>query len=182
MNKVLVVVDVQNDFVDGALGTPEAQAIIPNVVKKIEEYKTREDLIITTQDTHYSNYLNTMEGKNLPIIHCIANSDGWQLEDNVFDSLRYYANKINFTKCSFGSEKLKNYLKTIINDDNESEYEIEIIGLVLDICVITNAIILKTCFPNTTISVNLNCTAATNKNNFENARSILDSCQVKIYE
>lgn len=182
MNKCLVVVDMQNDFIDGVLGSPEAQAIVDNVCKKIREYKSNDDLIITTQDTHYSDYLNTPEGVKLPVIHCIANSDGWQLNDRVFNDLKNYKNKINFTKITFGCNKLIDYLKTIINEDNENYFEIEVIGLVLDICVISNVILLKNYFPNINISVDTKCTAATSESAFNSAKIVLQSCQVDVNE
>lgn len=180
--KVLVLVDLQNDFIDGALGTPEAQAIVPRVVEKINEYKKDGNLIITTQDTHYSDYLNTLEGKNLPIVHCIANSDGWQLNNKIFNVLRGYKNKKNFTKTTFGSFKLINYLKTIIAEDDEQKYEIELVGLDLDICVVSNALALRMYFPNTVIHVDTRCTAATTKRAFESTKVVLKSCQVNVIE
>lgn len=180
--KILVLVDLQGDFIDGALGSPEAQAIVPNVVEKIKEYKNNGDLIITTQDTHYSDYLSTLEGKKLPIVHCIANSDGWQLNKEVFNELRDYKNKINFTKITFGSYKLVNCLKEIIKEDNATEYEIELVGLDLDICVISNALMLRMYFPNTVISVDTKCTAATTEKAFESAKIVLKSCQVDVCE
>lgn len=180
--KILTVIDMQGDFIDGSLGSAEAQAIVPRVVEKIRKYKEEGELIITTQDTHYSDYLETLEGKKLPIVHCIANTDGWQLNKNVFDELRNYDNKINFTKSTFGSFKLVEYLKTIINSDNESEYEIELIGLDLDICVISNALCIRMYFPNTKIVVDSLCTAATSKEAFNSAKLVLKSCQVDVYE
>ena len=179
--RILCVIDMQNDFIDGVLGSAEAKAIVPHVVEKIKEYKDRGDLILTTQDTHYSDYLETLEGKKLPIPHCIANSDGWQLNTEVYNELREYQNKENFTKITFGSDKLQNYLRGIINKENETEYEIELIGLDLDICVISNAIILRMYFPNTVIHVDSRCTAATSGKTFESAISVLKSCQVNVY-
>ena len=182
MKKVLVVVDMQKDFVDGALGSNEAVAIVDNVVNKINEYKENRYLIITTQDTHYSDYLKTLEGRKLPIVHCIANSDGWQLDKQVYDSLKDYDNKINFTKITFGSMKLVDYLKTVISKENETEYIIELIGLDLDICVVSNALLLRAYFPNTNICVDTKCTAATSKSAFESAKIVLKSCQVDLNE
>lgn len=182
MKKVLIVVDMQNDFISGALGTPEAQAIVPNVKKKIEEYKTCNYDIITTQDTHFSNYLNTLEGKNLPISHCVINSDGWQLEDNVYDALKGYQNYRNFTKYTFGSINTFEYLKQFITKETQKDYEIEIIGLVLNICVISNALLAKAYFPESKIKIDLNCTAATSSEYFVYARSVLSNCQVDLYE
>lgn len=178
--KILVVIDMQQDFINGALGSLESQAIIPNVVNKIKEYKENDSLIVTTQDTHYSDYLDTLEGKKLPIIHCVANSDGWQLDKKIFDELRYYKNKMNFTKSTFGSYKIIEFLKTIINDKNAKEFEIELVGLKLDICVISNALSLRMYFPNMKILVDSNCTAATSKVAFNSALEVLNSCQVNV--
>lgn len=182
MKQILIVIDVQNDFVDGALGSKEAKVIIPNVVEKIKEYKTREDLIITTQDTHYDNYLETFEGKNLPIEHCIANTDGWQLNDDIWEALKNYKNKHNILKTTFGSILLENYLKKIIpNTINEQmEITIEIIGLCLNICVLCNAILLRTAFPNVHILLDSKCTAATSESAFKAAISVLKSCQIEV--
>lgn len=182
MKKVLIVVDMQNDFIDGALGTPEAQAIVPNVKKKIEEYKTHNYDIITTQDTHFNNYLNTSEGKKLPISHCVINSDGWQLEDSIYDILKGYQHYNNFIKYTFGSINTFEYLKQFITKETQENYEIEVVGLVLNICVISNAILAKAYFPETKIKIDLNCTAATSLEDFVYACNILKNCQVDLCE
>lgn len=173
---------MQNDFIDGALGTPEAQAIIPNVKKKIEEYQKRGDMIITTQDTHFSNYLKTSEGKNLPISHCVIHSDGWQLENSIYDTLKGYENYNNFTKYTFGSVNTFEYLRQFITNENQKNYEIEIVGLVLNICVISNALLAKAYFPEAQIMIDLNCTAATSSEDFDCASQVLKNCQVDLYE
>lgn len=180
--KILCVIDMQNDFIDGVLGTKEAVAIVDNVVEKINNYKERSEWIIATQDTHYSDYLETLEGKNLPIVHCLANSHGWQLNNRVFSALKNYSNKVILTKNIFGSKKLINFLKTIIDEKNYDEFEIELVGLVLDICVVSNALLLKTNFPNTKIVIDASCTAGTSKEKFEKAKVVLKSCQVDVYE
>ena len=182
MKKLLIVIDMQNDFIDGSLGTKEAQAIVSNVKKKIEEYKARGDEIITTQDTHFSNYLVTSEGKKLPISHCVINSDGWQLEDSIYNTLRGYENYHNFTKYTFGSVNTFDYLKQFITKESEKDYEIEIIGLVLNICVISNALLAKAYFPEAHIMIDLNCTAATSTEDFVCASQVLKNCQVDLYE
>lgn len=182
MKKTLIVIDMQNDFIDGSLGSKEAQAIVPNVKKKIEEYKVRGDEIITTQDTHFSNYLETSEGKNLPVSHCVINSDGWQLADSIYDTLRGYKNYRNFTKYTFGSVNTFEYLKQSITEETQKDYEIEIVGLVLNICVISNALLAKAYFPEARIKIDLNCTAATSSEDFDSAVQVLKSCQVDLYE
>lgn len=180
--RVLIVVDMQYDFIDGSLGSPEAQAIVPRVVEKIQEYKNNGDLIITTQDTHYNNYLETFEGKNLPIKHCIANTDGWQLNDDIWEALHSYENKYNILKTTFGSILLEYYLKNIIPESikDQMTVTIEIVGLCLDICVLCNAILLRTAFPNAHILLDAKCTAATSKTSFINAISVLKSCQIEV--
>lgn len=182
MRKVLIVIDMQNDFIDGSLGTPEAQAIVPNVKKKIEEYRSRGDMIVTTQDTHFSNYFNTAEGNKLPVSHCVINSDGWQLENSIYNALRGYENYHNFTKYTFGSVNTFEYLKQFITKENQTDYEIEIVGLVLNICVISNALLAKAYFPEANIKIDLNCTAATSLEDFDHACCVLKNCQVDLYE
>lgn len=178
--KLLIVIDMQNDFVTGCLGTPEARAIIPKVKKKIEEYQKNNGKIFVTQDTHYDNYLETNEGKHLPIKHCIANSDGWQIEDDVYETLRQ-GDAIYILKHTFGSIELINRLKEYIPSDVEEQknYSIEIVGLALNICVITNAVLIKTYFPNSNISINLQCTAATNLLNYNATKEIMKSLQIE---
>lgn len=182
MKKILIVVDMQQDFINGSLGSEDAVKIVPNVVEKIKEYKSRGDLIITTQDTHYDDYLETFEGKRLPIKHCIANTDGWQLDNDVWDSLRGYSKKYNILKTTFGSTLLRNYLKDIVPENIKEQMEVtlEICGLCLDICVLCNAILLRTAFPNAHILLDAKCTAATSKIMFENAISVLKSCLVEV--
>ena len=171
MKKTLIVIDMQNDFIDGALGTPEAQAIVPNVKKKIEEYKTRGDEIIFTRDTHHNEYLETMEGKKLPVEHCIRQTYGWE----IYSELPTDGATI-LDKYTFGLFNIGEVVKMIL--DNEEPESIEIVGLVLNICVISNAIILKSFFPNTPITVDLSCTAATSDQDFDAAIRVLNSCHI----
>lgn len=180
MEDVLIVVDMQNDFIDGALGTKEAQAIVPNVAEKIKKYKQNNKIIFVTQDTHYDNYLNTKEGKNLPIKHCIANTDGWQLHDDIYNELSQ-ANVNYILKHTFGSLELINKLKTYISEDEKEQekWTIELVGLCLDVCVISNAVLIKTYFPNVQILINLNCTAGTTYEKFIATKNILDSLQIE---
>lgn len=178
--RILCVIDAQNDFIDGSLGTPEAQAIIPNVEKKIEQYINNGEQIYVTQDTHYENYFETNEGRHLPIKHCIANSDGWQLNDDIYNSLKT-ANVDYTLKHTFGSLELVNKLMEVIpkyKEDQEQCY-IELIGLCLDVCVISNAVLIKTQFPNSNVSINMNCTAATTPDKFYMTKNILGSLQIE---
>lgn len=180
MKKVLIVVDMQNDFVDGSLGTKEAVGIVENVVSKIQKYKDGNYPIIVTQDTHYNNYFDTVEGKNLPIKHCIANTDGWQINDNVYEQLKNYQNVSYILKHTFGSLEMVNILKNIIsNDENEQkEHMIEIIGLYLDICVISNAVLIKNFFPETNVYIDMECTVATSKTMYDNVKLLLKGLQI----
>ena len=169
MSKTLIVVDVQNDFVDGSLGTKEAQAIIPNVKKKIKEYRDREDQIIFTRDTHPTNYLETYEGKHLPVVHCIKNSDGWQISDKLdFDT----ENDILIDKPTFGYLNWKDF-------DFE---EVEICGLCTDICVISNALIIRATYPEIDITVDASCCAGVTPESHKAALETMKMCQIKIVE
>ena len=140
--KILVVVDMQNDFINGSLGTKEAEKIVPNVIKKIKEFEENKDLIIYTKDTHYKDYLTTPEGLKLPVEHCIKDTSGWEIPIDVIRD-----NKIVFEKETFGSVELMDYLKTI-----EFE-EIYFVGLCTDICVVSNVLLTKANFPNKKIVV-----------------------------
>ena len=152
MKKILIVVDMQKAFVDGALGTPEAVAIVDNVVEKI---KSHDGDIIVTYDTHFDNYMHTQEGQNLPIPHCIKDTDGWQLDSKVQLALENREYK-TIEKLTFGSTELPEYIKQNYNTD---EIEIELIGLCTDICVVSNALLLKANFLETKVSVYAACCA-----------------------
>ena len=183
MNKVLVVIDVQNDFVDGSLGTPEAQAIIPNVVKKIEEYINNEWDIYCTRDTHSESYLNTPEGLKLPVKHCVYKTHGWKLNkyvENAFNNPFNYVPVYN--KRTFGCDELaKELLRT--NEDDEAIDEIELVGLCTDVCVISNALLFKNKFYDkfTTISVDASCCAGTTPERHKDALEVMKSCQIEVH-
>lgn len=165
MKKTLIVIDMQNDFVSGPLGTKEAQAIVPNVKKKIEEYKARGDEIIFTRDTHLDNYLETNEGKHLPVKHCIAGTYGW----NIVDDLRPYVRKC-IDKPTFGWPHWSQF-------DFE---EIEIAGLCTDICVVSNSLILKAMFPEINITVDASCCAGVTPESHKAALTTMKMCQINI--
>ena len=168
--KLLIVVDMQNDFIDGALGTKEAVAIVPAVKAKIEEYRSMNNQVVFTYDTHQSNYLETQEGKNLPVVHCVENTEGWQISDK----LEVAQSKV-FKKPSFGSLELAEYVATI--SDLE---EIELVGLCTDICVISNAFILKAKMPEVKISVDSKCCAGVSPESHLNALNAMKMCQVNV--
>lgn len=178
--KVLIVVDMQRDFINMALGTPEAQAIVPNVAKKVEEYANNDDVIIYTRDTHYDNYLSTMEGKMLPVPHCIEGTYGWGISQAV-DIIYDRAFVIN--KPSFGYT----HWERDINDFIMSIYEspmtidsIELVGLCTDICVVSNALILKAQFPEITITVDASCCAGVTPESHKAALTTMKMCQINV--
>ena len=176
MKKFLVVVDMQNDFIDGALGTPEAERIIPAVIEKIKSYP-KEDVYFT-MDTHYAEtYLRTEEGKNLPILHCISDTDGWELHKDILplvDDFNIYE------KHNFGSVPLAQELYGKCWFNGDEFFEIELVGLCTDICVISNAILLKTFIPQAKISVDAHCCAGTTPERHYAAIETMKSCQIHI--
>ena len=134
MRKILVVVDMQNDFIDGALGTPEAVAIVENVKARIREYDKAD--VFVTMDTHFPEYLQTQEGRNLPVEHCIRGTDGWQIRSDIAELL---TDAHVYEKPTFGSVALA---KDIAEIAAKEEIEIEVLGLCTDICVVSNALLL----------------------------------------
>ena len=171
MKKLLIVVDMQKDFVTGALGSPQAQYIVPFVKSKIDEYKNGGFKIIFTRDTHYENYLDTQEGKRLPVIHCIEGADG----HSVVDELSTAGCEI-FDKPTFGSLELAKYLADTTNDVEE----IELCGLCSDICVVSNALILKAQFPETNVTVDSRCCAGVMEESHRAALLTMKMCQVNV--
>lgn len=168
MRDVLIVIDMQNDFIDGSLGTPEAQAIVPKVKEKIEKYKEAGKDVIFTKDTHFENYLDTFEGKNLPVEHCIKGTEGWEINKEL--NTKVHTNIIH--KRTFG------YLDWDIHiDDNKT---IEIIGLCTDICVVSNALILRAIFPNNIITVDASCCAGVTPEKHKAALEVMKSCQIEV--
>jgi nicotinamidase-related amidase len=172
--KVLVVVDMQNDFITGSLGTPEAQAIVPNVKKKIEEAAKNGDLIVYTKDTHFQYYLDTKEGEKLPVEHCLIDSWGWQIPDELLPPVDY-ANTDTIEKYTFGSLLLAELLGRVECD------EIELIGLCTDICVVSNALLLKTrLYNDVEISVDATCCAGVTPESHEAALKTMEMCQINV--
>ncbi len=173
MKKVLIVTDMQNDFVDGCLGTKEAVAIIPAVVKKIMDFNGS---IIATFDTHGEDYMNTREGKHLPVPHCIKGTGGWKLNPEVqkaLDKKGYIA----VEKTSFGSTDLPELLK---KEARGEELSVELIGLCTDICVVSNAFIVKAFFPEIEVSVDPECCAGVTPETHEAALLTMKTCQINI--
>ena len=173
MKKLLIVVDMQTDFVTGALGTKEAQAIVPMVAEKIKKAKEDGTDVIFTLDTHEENYLDTQEGKQLPVPHCIKNTEGWML----VPQLRPLAGGcMSVEKPTFGSTRLAHIVGKAGYD------EIELIGLCTDICVISNAMILKASVPETPISVDASCCSGVTPESHANALAAMKMCQITITE
>lgn len=166
--RTLIVVDMQNDFIDGSLGTKEAQAIVPNVKAKIAEYRKRGDRIIFTRDTHGDDYLSTPEGKKLPVEHCIKGTEGWEIADGLEVPNCDYVNK-----STFGWLHWK---------DNSSfgVGTIELVGLCTDICVVSNALILKAAFPNAEITVDAGCCAGVTPETHKAALETMKMCQINV--
>ena len=169
MKRLLVVVDMQNDFIDGALGTKEAQAIVPAVVKKAEAYAAAGDEVVFTLDTHFDGYLDTAEGRKLPVPHCIKGTAGWELCDplKAFEGRR-------FEKHTFGSDSLSEYVR---GGDYRS---VELVGLCTDICVVSNALLIKAFLPETPVFVDSACAAGVTRERHEAALETMRSCQIVV--
>lgn len=173
--RYLVVVDMQNDFIDGALSTAEAAEIVDKVVRKVQDAQLNGVNIIFTQDTHSLNYLETQEGRNLPVKHCIDGTFGWKIHDSL---AKYAENSLIFTKDTFGSKLLAEYL----HDSHLSNpiKEIELCGLCTDICVISNALLIKTYLPETEIKVDASCCAGVSPETHNSALAVMRVCQINI--
>lgn len=173
--KVLIVVDMQGDFVDGPLGTQEARDIVPNVINKIIEYDLSGDSIIFTLDTHFANtYKDSQEGKFLPVEHCIRGTEGWHLQNDIDEVLcDVFTEVIYLEKTTFGSME---WMENIFLDTES----IELIGVCTDICVVSNALILKACFPEIPIYVDASCCAGTTPEKHKAALEVMKSCQVNV--
>lgn len=173
MKKLLIVVDMQNDFVDGALGSSEAQAIVLNVIEKIESF---DGDIIATYDTHFDDYPKTSEGKKLPVPHCIKGTYGWELNEAVQTALekKGYA---SVEKPTFGSVDLPEIIR---EEYGEEDLYIELCGLCTDICVVSNALLLKANFPEASIAVDASCCAGVTPEKHKAALTTMSCCQIDI--
>ena len=178
-HKILIVVDVQNDFIDGSLPNPVAQERVGNIVEKIKNFKG--DVILVTRDTHAENYLETNEGKKLPFVHCVKGTQGWYIQKDVADALhekelseacmvRY------FDKPTFGSEELANAVK-----EYDGQLDIELVGYCTDICVVSNALLVKAAvYDRANVSVIENCCAGVTPATHEAALTTMNSCQINV--
>lgn len=165
MKKTLIVIDMQNDFIDMALGTPEAVAIVPAVKAKIEEYLKNGDEIIYTRDTHTEDYLNTPEGKKLPVEHCIKGTKGWEIYDGLYAEGSEIIDKPNFGWPGWSELNLE---------------QVELVGLCTDICVVSNALIIKAMFPDIQVVVDKSCCAGVTVDSHNAALATMQMCQIDI--
>ena len=169
--KALIVVDVQNDFVDGSLGTKDAVEMLPRLIEKLEKISAEGKTdIIFTQDTHGENYLETQEGKLLPVVHCVKKTHGWEIVPELEEFLKNAREIIE--KKSFGSTRLPSLLKPY--------EEVEFVGLCTDICVISNALLVKAFYPEQTVSVDAKCCAGSTPENHQKALDVMKNCQCVI--
>lgn len=172
MKKALVIIDMQNDFIYGVLGNDECRAIVPEAVKRVQRAVDDNTDIIFTQDTHQENYLSTQEGRKLPVLHCIRHTDGWKIIPELAEAAEQRG--IIFTKETFGSRAMAEYIR-------EHDYEeVELIGVCTDICVISNAMTIKSFAPELEISVNESCCAGVTPQSHQTAVEAMKACQINI--
>lgn len=180
MKKILVVVDMQNDFIDGSLGTIEAIGIVDAAADRIKKFEGK---IYATLDTHFDNYLDTAEGKKLPVRHCIKGTKGWQLNGKIKTALEG-KECVRVEKNTFGSTKLALYVGEDIKECRfaDKDISIELIGLCTDICVVSNALLLKAFYPEVNITVDARCCAGVTPAAHEAAIATMKSCQIDVQE
>ncbi|MBR2341530.1 MAG: cysteine hydrolase [Clostridia bacterium] len=169
MKKLLVVVDMQNDFVRGTLGSADAVAILPNVIKKLRFARENGVQIAFTRDTHFENYSSTQEGEKLPVLHCVKDTYGWEIVDGLYED----GEKV-FDKPTFGSLELAKFVQ------GEGFDEVELIGVCTDICVVSNALLIKAYCPEVRVQVSADCCAGVSKESHDAALKTMSSCQVEI--
>ena len=168
--KLLTIIDMQNDFIDGALGTKEAESIVEKVREKVDMYVKNGDKVIYTRDTHTEKYLDTQEGRNLPVVHCVKGTAGWEISAKVF-----VEGCEVIDKPAFGSMELAEKIASMENLEG-----VELIGLCTDICVISNAMIIKARMPELPVSVDAACCAGVTPQSHENALAAMKMCQIEI--
>ena len=180
-NKFLIVVDMQNDFIDGSLGTKEAQGIVPKVIERIRQAHEDGYMIGYTQDTHHEDYLDTPEGKKLPVPHCIKDTKGWEIPKEILDASGS-RHPVLYEKETFGSEEMVGDISWLlsIHDVDDKDVTIEVLGLCTDICVVSNVLLLKANFPDATICVNVPCCAGVTPELHEAALKVMRSCQIDL--
>lgn len=170
-NKILIVIDAQNDFIDGALANPDAQKAIPSLIKRIEEFDGKE--IIYTYDTHNSNYMSTLEGKMLPVPHCLEGTEGFDYNKEVLEAIKHNdAASYAIHKRTFGYSSWGAHLR--------QPEEIYICGFCTDICVISNALLLRATYPDTRIFCYADACAGVTPDKHEAALKVMESCQIEV--
>ena len=172
MRKILLVIDMQKDFIDGALGTPEAAAIVDRVAEEIKKYPPEN--VFATRDTHPANYLDTQEGRNLPVVHCVKGTPGWQLNEKIAAAL---GGAEIVDKPTFGSVALAEKLKTMAEKE---ELDITLVGLCTDICVVSNALLVKAYLPETPVRVLADCCAGVTPESHDAALETMKMCQIEV--
>ena len=177
--KILAVIDMQNDFVSGSLGSKEAEAIVEKVVEKINRF---DGYIAATFDTHHADYLETQEGRNLPVLHCVDGADGWNLEEHVLRALcskmEHGSTVCTFKKPTFGSTALADWISHLYL--TEEVEEVVLVGLCTDICVISNAMLIKAFLPEVKVTVDAACCAGVSPASHNNALAAMRMCQINI--
>ncbi len=182
MGRIICIIDMQNDFINGSLGTPEAQVAVKNAIKWLKDNITDRDVIFMTRDTHYNNYLETPEGKRLPVKHCIKKTDGWEIQKELFRIAKEHLIEI-YDKSVFGCrdmvEEVVNYIRSRNSRDN---IEIIFMGFCTDICVISNGLMVKEALGDLDIPVKVlaNCCAGVTPQKHEAALEVMRSCQIDI--
>ena len=174
--KILVVVDMQNDFIDGALGTKEALDIVPAVADKIRRF---DGAVIATRDTHGEDYLQSEEGRHLPVVHCVKGTNGWEIRREIAEALEGRLICPPVDKPSFGSVELGEYVRRLGRIDDPVE-EVELVGLCTDICVISNALLLKAFLPEARVTVDASCCAGVTPESHSQALEAMKMCQIEI--
>lgn len=172
MRKIFIVVDMQKDFIDGSLGTEEAQSIVNPVIEKMKCYSKSD--IYLTRDTHNENYLETAEGKKLPVVHCVKGTEGWKLHPEI-ENLAEPSHIID--KPTFGSMTL---MELLLQEHKQEPLEIDVVGLCTDICVVSNALLLKAAMPEITIRVDAGCCAGVTPKSHEAALITMEMCQIEV--
>ena len=172
MKPALLIIDMQNDFINGALGTPEAETIVDRVAEEIGRYPAGD--VIATRDTHPENYLETQEGRNLPVVHCVKGTTGWELHPKIAAALK---DAVIIDKPTFGSKELAEKLALLAELD---ELEITLVGLCTDICVVSNALLVKAFLPETTVRVLADCCAGVTPESHKAALDTMRMCQIQI--
>lgn len=180
--KILIMIDMQNDFLTGVLGNQQTAAVVPAVCEKVKRYLAENKApLIYTMDTHAENYLSTQEGRNLPVTHCIRGSYGWQLDDSLKAITDGQPDRtVKIEKVTFGAETLPRCVKDISLKYGGEIEEIELVGVCTDICVISNAMLLKAFFPETLITVDSKCCAGVTPQSHQNALEAMKMCHIRV--